>query len=59
MLAGDYDTSGTFLDKAISINKYYSEAYWFRSQLNEKLGQTEAAQADRKIAEDFHYIPYL
>lgn len=48
-----------YLDKAISINRFDEEAYWFRGELHEKLGDIEKAKLDRAEAEKLGYLPYL
>ncbi|MBX9949600.1 MAG: hypothetical protein K2Y39_10560 [Candidatus Obscuribacterales bacterium] len=49
----------TFLDKAIAQDPYEAEAFWFRAELYEKMGDTETAKKDQRIALDYGYIPYL
>ncbi len=48
-----------YLDKAISMDRFDAEAFWFRAELHEKLGDTEKAKLDRANAEKFGYQPYL
>lgn len=56
---GIFDEAKRTLDKAIEIDKYNAEAYYFRAELHEKMGNIEEAEKDKKIALDFGYIPYL
>lgn len=49
----------SFLDLAIEQDSYEAEAYYFRAELHEKMGNIEEAEKDKKIALDFSYIPYL
>jgi tetratricopeptide (TPR) repeat protein len=56
---GIFDEAQRTLDKAIEIDKYNAEAYYFRAELHEKMGNIEEAEKDKKIALDFSYIPYL
>lgn len=48
-----------YLDKAISMDRFDGEAFWFRAELHEKLGNTVKANLDRAEAEKFGYLPYL
>lgn len=47
------------LNRAIALDEFNAEAYYFRAELHEKLGNIEEAEKDRKVAADFGYIPYL
>ncbi len=47
------------LNKAIELDKYNAEAYWFRAEVYEKLGDDEKSVQDQKIANDYGYRPYL
>lgn len=47
------------LNTAIAIDPYCAEAYWWRAEAQEKLGESEKAEADRKVADGFGYRPYI
>lgn len=47
------------LNRAIDIDPYCAEAFWWRGEVHEKLGEQEKAEADKKVAKDFGYLPYL
>ncbi len=47
------------ISKAIELDPFEAEAYWFRGELHEKLGDEEKEKQDRKVATDYGYIPYL
>lgn len=47
------------LNKAINTDPYCAEAFWWRGEVHEKLGELVQAEADKKVAKDFGYIPYL
>lgn len=49
----------SILSKAIETNRYYAEAYWFRHELYESIGDSELAMADKQVAEGYGYIPYI
>lgn len=57
--AGQLDEAEKVLNSAISINKYAREAYWFRHELLKKQGNGAQSAADRKVAENFGYKPYI
>jgi len=59
MRAGQLEKARAALDTAISLDPYLAEAYWFRRELNEKLGQLEQAVVDRQVAESYGYKPYI
>jgi tetratricopeptide (TPR) repeat protein len=47
------------LDRALSLNPFEREAYYFRHEVHEAMGNKELAEADKKIALDYGYRPYL
>jgi tetratricopeptide (TPR) repeat protein len=47
------------LNRAIDIDPYCAEAFWWRGEVHEKLGEQEKAEADKKVAKDLGYLPYL
>jgi tetratricopeptide (TPR) repeat protein len=55
--AGQFEKAKTMLDQAITLDRYYSEAYWFRHELYEKLNEPEKAASDKQIAEGYEYKP--
>jgi tetratricopeptide (TPR) repeat protein len=57
--AGQLEKAQAMLDKAISLDSYLADAYWFRHELYEKLGETEKAKADKQVAEGYDYKPYI
>jgi len=57
--AGQLEKAQTILDKAISLDPYYAEAYWFRHEMYEKMGESEKAKADKQVAEGYDYKPYI
>ncbi|HNM49636.1 MAG TPA: tetratricopeptide repeat protein, partial [Candidatus Obscuribacter sp.] len=46
------------LNRAIELDPYNAESYWFRHLAYESLGQDELASADKAIAEKYCYKPY-
>ncbi|HNA73748.1 MAG TPA: CPBP family glutamic-type intramembrane protease [Candidatus Obscuribacter sp.] len=46
------------LNRAIELDPYNAESYWFRHLAYESLGQDELASADKGIAEKYCYKPY-
>jgi len=57
--AGQPEKAQVMLDKSISLDPYDAEAYWFRHELYEKMGESEKANADKKVAEGYEYKPYI
>jgi tetratricopeptide (TPR) repeat protein len=57
--AGQLEKAKTVLDKAISLDPYFAEAYWFRHELHEKLGDIEQADKDKQVAQGYGYKPYI
>jgi tetratricopeptide (TPR) repeat protein len=49
----------TDLNKALEFDHYDAEAYWFRHELFDAMGDYQSAKEDKKIAEDYDYKPYL
>src|SRR5262249_15299062 len=47
------------LTQAIELERYCAEAYWFRHQVYEAMGEHEKAEADRAVAEGYAYKPYM
>ncbi len=47
------------LDLVVKTDPYCADAYWFRGELYEKLGDYEKAKQDRKVATDYGYIPHF
>jgi tetratricopeptide (TPR) repeat protein len=54
-----YNEALIHLSKAIELDTYYAEAYWFRYELYELMGQHDKGEADKEIALGYRYIPYL
>ncbi len=46
------------LNRAIELDPYNAESYWFRHLAYESLGQDALASADKAIAEKYCYKPY-
>jgi tetratricopeptide (TPR) repeat protein len=57
--AGQLEKAQIVLDKAISLDPYFAEAYWFRHELYEKMGEPEKAKADKQVADGYDYKPYI
>jgi len=47
------------INKAVSFDSYSREAHYIRHQIYETMNESEKAAADKKIATDFGYVPYL
>ncbi len=56
---GRYDEARRELDAAIKADPCCDEAYWYRGELYERIGDEEKAKQDKKVATDYGYIPYL
>lgn len=55
----NYDEALKHINKSIEIDTFSREAHWIRHEIYEATGQAEDAAADKKIAVDFGYVPYL
>lgn len=56
---GKTEEAKVLLDRAIQLDPYEKEAFWFRSEYYEKVGDARNTQRDKSIARGFKYIPYL
>lgn len=56
---GKTEEAKVLLDRAIQLDPYEKEAFWFRSEYYEKVGDARNTQRDKAIARGFKYIPYL
>ncbi len=59
MLNGLNDEARDSLSKAIEIDSYSGDAYYYRYKLFEKMGLTELAAADKAKIEQWKYRPYF
>lgn len=57
--AKQFDAAMADLNKAIELDSYLAEAYWFRHELYEAIGKPAEAESDKQIATKFQYHPYL
>ncbi len=57
--AKQFDKALVDLNKAIELDPYLAEAYWFRHELNEAMGLKEESASDKEIATKYQYRPYL
>ncbi len=57
--AKQFDAAMADLNKAIELDSYLAEAYWFRHELYEAMGRRAEAESDKQIATKYQYYPYL
>lgn len=59
MRDGKLEEALPILSKAIEVDRYYAEAYWFRHELYETIGEFDKAASDKLVAEGYCYRPYI
>ncbi|MBP7860051.1 hypothetical protein KA183_00090 [bacterium] len=47
------------INKTIELDSYSREGHYIRHQIYDAMNEKDKAQADKKIASDFGYVPYL
>ena len=54
-----FDAALVDLNRAIELDSYLAEAYWFRYELFKALGKKTEAEKDKQMATKYEYHPYL
>jgi tetratricopeptide (TPR) repeat protein len=54
-----FEAAEIALSMAIDLDRCETEAYWFRGELHQLTGQTGKAEADKAIAREWDYVPYI
>lgn len=54
-----YDEALALIEKSIEVDPYSREAHWIRHEIYTAMGEADKAAADKKIAVDSGYVPYL
>lgn len=57
--AMQFDEALIDLNRAIQLDPYLAEAFWFRYKLFEAMGKKTEAESDKQIATKYEYHPYL